>query len=67
MKKLILGIGIFICGLITFCMDYAVNRIIDAMPGVSIVDGVAVLPLSIISCVIMLIGIILVVLGYMDK
>lgn len=64
MKKIVIGVGIFLSGLIIFCADYFANRIIESMPYVSLIsDGV---PLSLISFLLMIIGGIFVLYGYLN-
>lgn len=64
MKKLIVGIGAVICGLIILCTDYIVKSTIGAMPNVHLVHGVAVFSLSVIGWILIGIGIIVAILGY---
>ena len=64
MKKLIVGMGIIICGLIILCTDYIVKNVVGAMPGVQLIEGAAVFSLSIIGRFLIGIGIIIVILGY---
>ena len=65
MKKLILGIGIFICGVIALCTDYAVNFILGAMPGVTLVSGG--ISITAVALVLMLLGAVLSVIGLTEK
>lgn len=66
MKKMMLGIGIFICGLLGLCTDYIVNSVISAIPGVTFISNASVFSLLAISAVVMLIGLILTVIGYRE-
>ena len=66
MKKMVLGIGIFICGLLGLCTDYIVTNVISAIPGVTFVSNAAVFSLLTVSAVVMLIGLILTVVGYRE-
>lgn len=62
MKKIVVGVGIFLSGLIVLCTDYAVNRIVESMPNVSLISGG--IPLLFIAVVLMVIGGIFVLCGY---
>ena len=62
MKKIIIGVGVFLSGIVILCMDYATNRIIESMPTVSLVPGG--IPLSAIALLLMIVGIIFVLYGY---
>ncbi len=64
MKNLIVGIGMVICGLIILCTDYIVERVIAAMPGVYLIDGVAVFSLSAIGWVLIGIGFLAAIIAY---
>ena len=66
MKKMILGIGIFICGVICFCTDYAVESVIDAIPGVTAIHGSGLFSLTVVGIVIMVIGVVLSAAGYFE-
>ena len=67
MKKLILGIGTVICGLIILCTDYIINRIIGAMPNVYIIDGVAVFSLTVLGWILIVLGITVAAIGYFKE
>lgn len=67
MKKLIVGVGVVICGLIILCTDYIVKSIIGAMPNVYLINGVAVFSLSVIGWILIGIGIIVAILGYREE
>lgn len=67
MKKLIVGVGTVICGLIVLCTDYIVKSVIAAMPNVHLVDGVAMFSLSMVGWILIGIGIVVVALGYSKK
>ena len=65
MKKRLLGIGIFICGVIALCTDYAVDAILGAMPGVTLVPGG--ISITAAALVLMLLGAVLAVIGLTEK
>ncbi len=67
MKKLIVGIGAMICGLIILCTDYIVKSVIGAMPDVHLTDGAAVFSLSVIGWILIGIGLIVGILGYFEE
>lgn len=62
MKKVIIGVGIFLSGIIILCTDYAANRIMESMPGVVLVPGG--IPLSSLALLLMAAGTVLVLYGY---
>ena len=64
MKKLIISIGVVICGLIILCTDYIVNNIIAAIPNVHLVEGASVFSLSVIGWIFIGVGIVVAILGY---
>ena len=39
MKKMILGVGLFVCGVVLLCTEYAVQRIMASMPNTTLVPG----------------------------
>lgn len=61
-KKLIVGIGVAICGLIILCTDYILKSVIAAMPNIHLIDGAAIFSLSVMGWI--LIGIVVAILGY---
>lgn len=38
-KKMVIGVGLFLSGVVLFCTDYAVRRIIESMPNTTLVSG----------------------------
>lgn len=65
MKKLILGVGIFLCGVIALCTDYAVTFLASSMPGVTLVRGGISIPAA--ALVLTLLGAILSIMGLTEK
>jgi hypothetical protein len=39
MKKMILGVGLFVCGVVLLCTEYAVQRIMASMPNTTLAPG----------------------------
>lgn len=62
MKKLVIGVGSFLSGMILFCTDYATNRIIESMPNVSLLSGG--ISLSLVAFLLIIVGIVLILCGY---
>ena len=65
MKKLILGVGVFICGVIALCTDYAVTFLASSMPGVTLVRGG--ISITAAALILMLSGAVLIVVGLTEK
>lgn len=65
MKKLILGVGIFLCGVIALCTDCAVTFLASSMPGVTLVCGG--ISITAAALVLMLLGAILIVIGLTER
>lgn len=63
MKKLVIGVGLVLGGLMLLCTDYIVTSVIGAMPGVTLVDGVAVFSLPVVGWILMGAGTALAVFG----
>lgn len=55
----------FICGMITLCTSYAVDTVLDSMPGVTIVPGG--IPLSGVGWVMLLVGGIMIAYNLLKK
>ena len=66
MKKLILGVGLLICGTIGLCTAYAVEAILGAMPGVTLVGGGAV-PAELLPALSIVLGAVLAAAGFREK
>ena len=64
-KFLIVGCTMFICGMITLCTSYAVDTVLDSMPGVTIVPGG--IPLSGVGWVMLLVGGIMIAYNLLKK
>ena len=64
MKKMILGVGLFLCGLILRCASMAVTDILGAMPDVHIVSGG--IPVHPWAAVLMLAGAAVTVRGWRE-
>ena len=62
MKKMVIGVGLFLSGVILFCTDYAVLSIIASMPNTTLVSGG--IPVSYPAFLLIAAGIALVFYGY---
>ncbi len=64
MKKIILGVGLFLAGVIIFCSNYIVQSIVSNLPNVTIVSRGS---LGIIAVMVILVGGALSVFGYFEE
>ncbi len=62
MKKMILGVGLFVCGVVLLCTEYAVQRIMASMPNTTLVPGG--IPISYAAYAVMAAGAALTAYGY---
>lgn len=58
MKQTVIGTGIFLCGVIVLCTNCAMERILEAMPNVTVVSGG--IPVGWAACLLMLVGALLI-------
>ena len=65
MKKMILGVGLFVSGVVLLCTDYAVGRIVESMPNTSLLPGGV--PISYAAYLIMAIGAAFTLYGYFKE
>ncbi len=64
MKKLILGVGAAICGMLVICMNYIVNSVVASMPNVTLVSHGK---LHLVGIVILVVGLVLCIWGLSEN
>ncbi len=64
MKKLILGVGAAICGMLVICTNYIVNSVVASMPNVTLVSYGK---LHIVGIVILVVGLVLCIWGLSES
>lgn len=62
MKKMILGVGLFVSGVVLCCTDYAVRRVLASLPNTTLVPGG--IPVSWAAYLVMALGAALAAYGY---